>query len=91
MQLLKLNPIAEITKWPGENGGYGDCEVLENIKEENVNGFWCDSVLQSEPGNYYSQKFINDNRQAKMKAYVGKDRQPVYNLKLKFRTNALSR
>lgn len=67
------------------------CDALENSKDETIRGFWCDGVLLSEPDNYYSPKFGNDNRQVKMKAYVGKDGQTVYSLILKFGTKALSR
>lgn len=70
---------------------YKICEALENISDEKVKGFWCDGVLLSEPDSYYSQKFINDNRQTKLKAYVGKDGQGVYSLKLQFGKKALSR
>ncbi|PVD49336.1 hypothetical protein DC498_25555 [Terrimonas sp.] len=70
---------------------YKICEALESIRDEKVKGFWCDGILLSEPDNYYSQKFINDNRQTKLKAYVGKDGQGVYSLTLKFGNKALSR
>ena len=70
---------------------YKICEVLENIRNEKVNGFWCDGVLLSEPDSYYSQKFINDNRRAKLKAYVGKDGQGIYSLTLNFGNKSLSR
>jgi hypothetical protein len=70
---------------------YKICDAFENISDAGVKGFWCDGVLLSEPDNYYSQKFINDNRQVKMKAYVGSDGQTVYSLTLKFGIKALSR
>lgn len=70
---------------------YKTSEVLENINDENVIGFWCDGVLLTEPDNYYSQKFINDKRQVQMQAYVGKDGQGIYSLTLKFGNKALSR
>ena len=70
---------------------YRICDALENINDEKIKGFWCDGVLLSEPDNYYSQKFVNDNRQVKMQAYVDKDGQTVYSLILKFGTKALSR
>ena len=70
---------------------YRICDALENIKDERVKGFWCDGVLLSEPDNYYSQKFINDSRRTKLKAYVGKSGQDVYSLTLKFGNKALSR
>lgn len=70
---------------------YRISDALENISDEDVKGFWCDGVLLSELDNYYSQKFINDNRQVKMKAHVGKDGQTVYSLTLKFGNKSLSR
>jgi hypothetical protein len=70
---------------------YKISEALENIDDENVKGFWCDGVFLSEPDNYYSQKFINDNRHVKMKAYVGKDGQSAYGLTLKFGNKAFSK
>ena len=70
---------------------YKLCEALENFDDENLKGFWCDGVLMSESDNYYSQKFVNDNRQVKMQAFVGKDGQTAYGLTLKFGNKALSR
>lgn len=70
---------------------YRISKALENIKDEKVKGFWCDGVLLSEPDKYYSQKFVNDNRQVKMQAFVGKDGQTAYDLILNFGNKALSR
>lgn len=67
------------------------CDALKNIDNEEVKGFWCDGVLLTEPDNYYSKKLINDNRQVKIKAYVGKDGQSDYSLTLKFGNKSLSR
>ncbi len=50
---------------------YKITEALEKIIDEKVKGFWCDGVLISEPDNYYSQKFINDNRQIQMSFFSG--------------------
>lgn len=70
---------------------YKISEALENIDNEEAKGFWCDGVLLSEPDKYYSQKLINDRRQVKMKAYVGKDGQGDYSLTLKLGNKALSK
>jgi hypothetical protein len=70
---------------------YKICEALANIDNEILKWYWCDGVLLSEPDNYYSQKYINDNRQTQMKAFVGKDGQTEYRLILKFGRKALSR
>lgn len=66
-------------------------EALENSSDENVKGFWCDGVFLSEPENCYSQKFVNDNKQTKMKVYVGKDGQSSYELTLRFGIRSLSK
>src|SRR5581483_1802066 len=65
--------------------------ALANIHDEKVKGFWCDGVLLSEPDICYSSKFINDNRQTKLKAFIGHDGQTAYSLLLKFGNKALSR
>ena len=70
---------------------YKLCDIFENLDDESVKGFWCDGVLLSEADNSYSQKFVNDNRQIKLKAFVGKDGQVLYKLTLKFGKKALSR
>lgn len=70
---------------------YKISEALANTANEKVKGFWCDGVLLSEPDQCYSQKFINDNRQTKLQAYVGKDGQTIYTLYLKLGPQALSR
>jgi hypothetical protein len=70
---------------------YKLCDAFENSDDENLKGFWCDGVLLSEDNQYYTQKFVNDNRHVKMKAFVGKDGQKVYGLTLFFGSKALSR
>ncbi|MCS3801677.1 hypothetical protein [Niastella sp. OAS944] len=66
-------------------------EALAHLADKKLNGLWCDGILLSEPDSHYSQKFINDNRQTKLKAYVGYDGQTSYILILKFGPKALSR
>lgn len=70
---------------------YGICKALKHADNEEIKGFWCDGVLLSEPDIYYSQKFVNDNRELKLKAFIGKDGQSVYELTLKLGNKALSR
>lgn len=70
---------------------YKVSEALANLADKKLNGLWCDGILSSEPDSHYSQKFINDNRHIKMKAYVGYDGQGSYTLTLKFGPKALSR
>ena len=70
---------------------YKLCDAFENLENENLKVFWCDGILLSEDDKYYSQKFVNENRQVKMQAFVGKDGQTLYSLTLKFGNEALSR
>jgi hypothetical protein len=70
---------------------YSLCDGLENVDDKDLKGFWCDGILLSEDDKYYSQKFVNDNKQVKMQIFVGKDGQTVYSLTLKFGNKALSR
>lgn len=70
---------------------YEICRAFENSGSEEIKGFWCDGVLLSEPEVYYSAKFINDNRQTVLKAFIGNDGQTEYTLILKFGNDALSR
>lgn len=70
---------------------YKISSVFENTNDVNTKSFWCDGVLLSEPEKYYSQKFVNDNRQVKLKAFVGKSGQTEYELTLKFGNKALSK
>jgi hypothetical protein len=67
------------------------CKVFEHIDNEQIKGFWCDGVLLDQPDNAYSQKIVNDNRQVKLKAFIGKDGQTEYELTLRFGNRALSR
>jgi len=70
---------------------YEICKAFEYSINEETKGFWCDGVLLSEPDMYYSQKFVNDNREIKLKAFIGTDGQSEYELTLKFGNKALSR
>jgi hypothetical protein len=65
--------------------------AFEHSDNEEVRGFWCDGILLSEPDQSYSKKFINDNGQIILKAFIGKDGQIEYQLKLIFGRKALSR
>jgi hypothetical protein len=69
---------------------YEICKALEHSDNYQIKGFWCDGVLLNQPDNSYSQKFVNDNRQILLKAFIGKDGQTEYDLTLKFGNKALS-
>ena len=70
---------------------YEICKAFEHSDNDEIKGFWCDGVLTDQPDSYYSQKFVNDNREVKLKAFIGKDGQTEYELNLKFGNKSLSR
>lgn len=70
---------------------YEICKAFEHSNDDRIKGFWCDGVLLNQPDNAYSQKFVNDNRQVTLKAFIGEDGQTEYELTLKFGNKALSR
>lgn len=70
---------------------YEICKAFQLSDNEQVKGFWCDGVLLPFFENYYSQKFVNDNRKITMTAFTGKTGQDEYELTLNFGKKALSR
>ncbi|WP_425638216.1 hypothetical protein ACPUEN_02300 [Algoriphagus yeomjeoni] len=70
---------------------YEICKVFEYSNNDQIKGFWCDGILLNQPDSSYSQKFVNDNRQITLKAFIGKDGQTEYELTLKFGDQALSK
>lgn len=70
---------------------YKICKAFEHSDNDQIKGFWCDGILLNQPDSSYSKKYVNDNRQIKLKAFIGKDGQTEYELTLKFGNKALSR
>lgn len=70
---------------------YEICKAFEHSDNDQVKGFWCDGVVISQSDNFYSQKFVNDNRQITLTAFIDKDGQTEYELILKFGDNALDK
>ena len=70
---------------------YEICKAFEQSNNDQIKGFWCDGVLLNQPDSHYSQKFVNDNKQITLKAFIGKDGQTEYELILRFGNKALSR
>ena len=70
---------------------YRICKFFEQSDNLESKGFWCDGVSLPEPEKYYLQKYINDNRQVVLKAYIGTDGQTEYELILKFGRKALNK
>lgn len=66
-------------------------EVLKNSDIEAQKGFWCDGVLPPFNDNELSKKYVNDNRQVTLRAFIGPDGQNEYELQLVFGPKALSR
>ena len=75
------------------------CEFLEleiskgftNSTNDRVKHFWCDGVMLPTFKNEYSKKFVNDNRQIIMTAFIGLSGQDKYELTLKFGNKSLSK
>ncbi|MFA7687799.1 MAG: hypothetical protein WCY25_08030 [Moheibacter sp.] len=42
---------------------YEICKAFEHSDNDEIKGFWCDGILTDQPDSYYSQKFVNDNRE----------------------------
>jgi hypothetical protein len=70
---------------------YELCKAFKHSDNELIKGYWCDGVLLDQPDSYYSQKFVSNNRQVTLKAFIGKDGQTEYELTMKFGNKALSR
>lgn len=56
-----------------------------------VKGFWCDGVILTQYDEHYSKKSVNDRRFILFDAYIGKNAENVYSVKLKFGRKAMSR
>jgi len=75
------------------------CEFLEyeiskafaNSTNDQIKRFWCDGILLPTFQNEYSKKFVTDNRQIVMTAFIGLSGQDKYELTLKFGNKALSK
>jgi len=65
---------------------YQITKALKHLDKEDIKGFWCDGVLL---GNC-SQKIIKEDRCMMLKAFIGRDGQTEYDLKLKFGNKALA-
>jgi hypothetical protein len=70
---------------------YHLCKAFALSDKTDVKGFCCDGILLPSDKAYYSEKFVNDNRQVILKAFTGKDGQTEYEVFLKFGDKALSR
>lgn len=70
---------------------YEICKAIEYTDNVQIKGFWCDGVWLNQPDSSYSIKFVNDNRQVILKAFIGKNGQTEYELILKFGNKSLSR
>lgn len=75
------------------------CEFLEyeiskafkNSTNDKVKHFWCDGVLLPSQASEYSRKYVIDNRQIIMTAFIGLSGQDKYELTLKFGKKSLSK
>ena len=71
---------------------YEICKAFNISDNEDVKGLWCDGLLRSDLDEFYTQKFVNDNRWVMLKAFIVKDNSVTeYLLTLKFGRKSLSR
>ena len=70
---------------------YEISEAFPNSTNERVKHFWCDGILLPTFENEYSKKFVSDNKQIVMTAFMGLSGQDKYELTLKFGNIALSK
>jgi hypothetical protein len=84
-------------KFVGRNGSFDEnfClaleyhlgSTLEKSHEERFKGFWCDGVVSKR----VSKKVVNDNRTIETKAWIGKDGQTEFDMKIKLGKYSLKR
>ena len=51
---------------------YEICNVFKYSDNDQIKGFWCDGVLFNQQNEEYTPKFVNDNRQITLRAFIGK-------------------
>lgn len=67
-----------------------ECKIgsaLESFIEKEIKGFWCDGIIHRR----VPKKYVNDNKEITTKAYLGKDGQSEYEMKLILGSKSLSR
>lgn len=68
------------------------CSTFENFKQPKFKGFWCDGVSFEVPDGIEAfKKQINDKREYKTIAWIGKDGQDEYEMTIKFGKYSLRR
>lgn len=70
---------------------YEICKALMHSGNTEIKGFWCDGVTFLQSYHYNSKTFVNENKEIKLKTFIGKDGQTEYELTLKFGNRALGR
>jgi hypothetical protein len=66
--------------------------TFENSDRQDLNGFWCDGISWNPTSdNQLTKKSVNDIRQIVTKAWIGKDGQDEYEMKIRFGKYSLRR
>lgn len=60
-------------------------------KDNQLKGFWCDGILLPFSDIEISKKYIRDKKEIDMTAFIGKDGQETYQLKLLFGKKSLKK
>lgn len=71
---------------------YRICHELEKSTDPELKGFWCDGISWNPTSdNQLTKKSVNDTRQIVTKAWIGKDGQDEYEMKIRFGKYSLRR
>jgi len=68
---------------------YHLCQTFKNSADKNIRGLWCDGIIHETLTK--SNKSVNDSRQLKTTAFIGKDGQSKYEMTIRFGNDALSK
>lgn len=66
---------------------YHLCDTFRNSEQKEIRRLWCDGIVW----NHSSKKFVNDKRAISTMAWVGKDGQDEFEMKIKFGKYSLRR
>ena len=66
--------------------------MVKNSHQEGIGGLWCDGVYPRDPDDpQLTKKHVNDTRKIETWAYIGKDRQDIYQMTIRFGKYSLRR
>ncbi len=70
---------------------YELCKAFKLSDNKEISSYWCDGIILSEEEYHTLEKLINNNKEIRLKAFIGKDGQSEYDLTVKFGKKSLVR